>query len=75
MEQCPFEVWGATTAEAFECDLTTGHEGQHIFYLDDGESCDRSQPDPDLTTEGLDSDYIVETVRWSVRWPEMPANG
>ena len=70
MAECPFEMMDRI-GSPFECDLTAGHEGQHVCYLDDGESCDKDQPEPDLTSDGVDSDYITETVRWSVRWPEL----
>ena len=48
----------------YDCNLPCGHSGPHICYCDDGESCDRSQPEPKE-----DGDYIVETVNWSVCWP------
>lgn len=68
MEQCPFEMMDVV-GQPYECDLTAGHEGQHVCYLDDGESCDKSQPEPDEEKDP-DADYITEKVRWSVRWPE-----
>ena len=69
---CPFELIDVV-GTPFGCDLPIGHEGQHVCYSDDGESCDTSQPEPDL--DDLQADYVTETVRWSVRWPESAGVG
>ena len=72
LSTCPFElidVLGST----FSCDLPPGHEGQHVGYCDYGESCDKSQPEPD--PDDLQADYVTETVRWSVHWPQPPVEG
>ena len=68
-KQCPFELIDEV-GEPFGCDLKAGHGGQHVCYLDVGRSCDKDQPEPDELKD-LDADYITETVRWSVRWPEL----
>ncbi len=63
--RCTFHLMGQMPGR-FECDLPLGHAGSHTGYCADGESCDVSQPEP----EEPDGDYITETVKWSVRWPE-----
>ena len=68
MIECPFELMDKV-GQPFGCDLPSGHKGQHICHVDDGESCDTSQPEPD--EEDLNADYITETVKWSVAWPAL----
>lgn len=63
--QCPVQLMDKV-GQPFECDLPSGHEGEHVCYVGDGESCDTSQPEPD--EEDPDASYITETVEWSVRW-------
>ena len=64
---CSYQLIDERMGE-YWCGLPPGHDGHHLCYCDDGESCDLSQPDP---TE--DGDYIVETVRWTVSWPAAAA--
>ena len=67
--KCPFQLTDQI-GPTFECDLSPGHEGQHICYCEDGTSCDNSQPEPD--EDDPEAEYETETVKYSVRWPDAP---
>ena len=64
---CPFELMDVN-GSTFGCDLHVDHEGPHVCYCDDGESCDKSQPEPDWGDPH--ADYATDIVRWSVHWSE-----
>ena len=62
---CPYSLLDGQ--EDSMCDLPFNHEGQHVCYVDDGNSIDRASPFDDM--EGY-AETAYKKVRYSVRWPE-----